>query len=221
MAPYSQVLIQKVATSKDFDLQKVASASPPPKYLLHCPTAICVMLSKTRFVDVSCRLLQPTQRRRASVERGEPLLGTRELTEHSHGEQINVRNESHACCDVQHSRFWRSSAKEQTEIAHLELFAKVASDQGIDLTALTAQQRAELWTTWNAKLAEEGGAAEEEAEGEEEEAEGEKKKVEGEEEEAEGRKRKRRLRKRKRLRLNSPRCTNGNRRLRKPTTSVA
>jgi hypothetical protein len=28
MAPYSQVLIQKVATSKDFDLQKVASASP-------------------------------------------------------------------------------------------------------------------------------------------------------------------------------------------------
>jgi len=76
--------------------------------------------------------------------------------------------------------------KEQTKIAHLELFAKVASDQGIDLTALTARQRAELWTTWNAKLAEEGGAAEEEAEGEEEEAEGEKKKVEGEEEEAEG-----------------------------------
>jgi len=59
--------------------------------------------------------------------------------------------------------------EELAKIAHLELFAKAAMAQGIDLSALDDGTRNALYTEFTTKLAEEEDSEEEEEEGEEEE----------------------------------------------------
>lgn len=64
-----------------------------------------------------------------------------------------------------------AAAEEQTKIAHLELFAKAAMAQGIDLSQLDQGTREELYSEFTSKLAEEEGMDDEEDEDEEEEEE--------------------------------------------------
>lgn len=81
--------------------------------------------------------------------------------------------------------------QEQTKIAHLDLFAKSAAANGIDLSQLDANTRQALYQEFSMKLAEESPEAleeegkKEEHEGEEEKEEGEKKVEKAEEEEKE------------------------------------
>jgi hypothetical protein len=71
-----------------------------------------------------------------------------------------------------------AQTREQEKVAHLELFAKTAAANGIDLTALSQGDRVALYNEFTQKLAEEGGEFPPKGEEHEEESEEEKKKRE-------------------------------------------